>query len=59
MNFILMQFGYPPVIVKTEEKEDYYRVLTLADADQLEPFIDFIANNLIESLQNLIDGAKP
>ena len=59
MNFILMQFGYPPVIIKTEEKEDYYRVLTLADADQLEPFIGFIANNLIESLQVLIDEVTP
>jgi len=36
MNFILMQFGYPPVIIKTEDKENYYRVLTLADADQIE-----------------------
>ena len=59
MNFILMQFGYPPVIVKTEEKEDYYRVLTLADADQLEPFIDFIVGNLCDSLEILINEVKP
>ena len=29
MNFILMQFGYPPVIIKTEDKENYYAVLRL------------------------------
>jgi Fic family protein len=30
MNFILMQFGYPPVIIKTDDKENYYAVLRLA-----------------------------
>lgn len=58
MNFILMKFGYPPVIVKTDDKENYYRVLRLADAGNLEPFIEYIANNLIRSLQIIIAGAK-
>lgn len=58
MNFILMQFGYPPVIIKTEDKENYYAVLRLADADELEPFIEYIAQNLIHSLEIMIKGAK-
>jgi Fic family protein len=58
MNFILMQFGYPPVIIKTEDKENYYAVLRLADADELEPFIEYIAENLIRSLEIVIRGAK-
>ena len=58
MNFILMQFGYPPVIIRTDDKSNYFRVLRLADADQLEPFIDYIALNLIRSLEVLITGAK-
>ena len=58
MNFILMQFGYPPVIIKTEDKENYYAVLRLADADQLEPFIEYIATNLVRSLEIMIRGAK-
>ena len=58
MNFILMQFGYPPVIIKTEDKENYYRVLTLADADQLEPFIEYIAENLRRSLQEMLAAAR-
>lgn len=58
MNFILMQFGYPPVIIKTEDKVNYFRVLRLADADQLNPFIDYIANNLISSLEIMISGAR-
>ena len=58
MNFILMQFGYPPVIIKTEDKENYYAVLRLADADELEPFIEYITENLIRSLEIMIRGAR-
>lgn len=58
MNFILMQFGYPPVIIKTEDKENYYAVLRLADADELEPFIEYIAQNLTRSLEIMIKGAR-
>ena len=58
MNFILMSFGYPPVIIKTEDKENYYAVLRLADADEIEPFIEYIAQNLVHSLELMIKGAK-
>jgi Fic family protein len=58
MNFILMQFGFPPVIIRTEDKENYYRVLRLADADELEPFIEYIAENLVRSLEIMLKGAK-
>lgn len=58
MNFILMQFGYPPVIIKTEDKENYYAVLRLADAGELEPFIEYVTENLIRSLEIMIRGAK-
>lgn len=58
MNFILMKFGYPPVIIKTEDKENYYAVLRLADTGSLEPFIEYIAQNLNRSLEIMIAGAK-
>ena len=50
MNFILMQFGYPPAIIKTEDKANYFAVLQLADAGEIEPFIDFIAKNLNQNI---------
>ncbi|MGH9949867.1 MAG: hypothetical protein ACRD6X_22090 [Pyrinomonadaceae bacterium] len=53
-----MQFGFPPVIVKTGDKEDYYGVLRLADANQIEPFIEYIGENLVRSLEIMIRGAK-
>ncbi len=58
MNFILMQFGYPPVIIRTEDRENYFGVLRLADAGELQPFVDYVAENLIRSLELMIRGAK-
>ncbi len=58
MNFILMKFRYPPVIIRTEDKENYYRVLTLADSGQIDPFNEYIAENLHRSLDEMLWVAK-
>ncbi len=58
MNFILMQFAFPPVIIKTEDKANYFSALQLADAGNIEGFIEYIALNLIRSLQIMIAGAN-
>ncbi|MGB5978162.1 MAG: Fic family protein, partial [Cyclobacteriaceae bacterium] len=58
MNFILMKYGYPPVIIKTEDKENYFAALRQADAGMIEPFIEYIAQNLLHSLDLMIRGAK-
>ncbi|MFT5703313.1 MAG: Fic family protein [Rickettsiales bacterium] len=58
MNFILMQFGFPPAIIKTGDKENYFAALRQADGDDLEPFIQYIAENVVQSLEIMIKGAK-
>ncbi len=58
MNFILMQNGFPPVIIKDNDKENYIAVLRQADFGILEPFKEYVANNLIHSLDIMIRGAK-
>jgi Fic family protein len=58
MNFILMQYHYPPVIIKTEDKQNYFNMLRLADAGNIEPFVNYIAENLSRSLEIMIKGAK-
>lgn len=58
MNFILMSYHYPPVVIKTEDKEHYFSVLRMADAGQFEPFVTYIAENLCHSLDLMIRGAK-
>jgi len=57
MNFILMQNGYPPVIIKTEDKAKYISVLQQADAGIIEPFISFISDNLFDSIDLMIKVA--
>ena len=58
MNFILMQFEYPPAIIKTQDKENYFAALRQADAGIFEPFVEYITKNLIHSLEIMIKGAK-
>lgn len=58
MNFILMKHGYHPAIIKKETKEDYFKVLRQADANNIEPFIEFIAENVNESLTLMLNGIK-
>ncbi|WP_428659166.1 Fic family protein [Runella sp.] len=58
MNLILMQNGFPPIIIKTEDKASYYSVLQQADAGILEPFFEYIAQNTVRSLETMIRGAK-
>ncbi|MGB0525482.1 MAG: Fic family protein, partial [Flammeovirgaceae bacterium] len=58
MNFILMKHGYPPVIIKTEDKENYYNALRQADGGNLTAFVTYIAQNLVHSLHIMIKGAK-
>lgn len=58
MNFILMQFNYPPVIIKTNDKGNYFSALQLADSGMIEPFIDYIAQNVVRSLEIMMTGAK-
>lgn len=58
MNLILMRFDFPPAIIKTNDKENYYNVLRQADGDNIVPFIDYIAQNIIHSLEIMISAAK-
>jgi Fic family protein len=58
MNFILMRYQFPPVIIKTEEKSQYFSALRQADSGIFKPFLDFIADNLAQSIELMIRGAK-
>jgi Fic family protein len=58
MNLILMQFGFPPIIIRTTDKENYFSALQQADAGIFEPFIEYLAQNLIRSLELMIKAAS-
>lgn len=58
MNFILMQKGYPPAIIKTKDKQNYFNALQQADAGNIEYFFKYICEREVESLELMISGAK-
>jgi len=57
-NLILMKAGYPPLIVRQDEKGEYYGVLSQADAGVMEPLLQFFAERLIRSLDTYLRGAR-
>ena len=49
-NLFLMQNGYPPIILKKEDRGKYYSTLQKADKGNISPFATFIANAVNEAL---------
>ncbi|XP_046997850.1 protein adenylyltransferase Fic-like [Schistocerca americana] len=43
MNAILMQAGYPPVIIPKQDRQKYYQYLEIANDGDVRPFVRFIA----------------
>ena len=44
LNLILLHRGYPPVVVRLDDRSEYYKALKLANAGDIRPFIRFVAN---------------
>uniref|UniRef100_A0A0R3S5L8 protein adenylyltransferase n=1 Tax=Elaeophora elaphi TaxID=1147741 RepID=A0A0R3S5L8_9BILA len=57
MNLILMQSGFPPVIIPVEARSEYYDTLDTANHGNLRPFIRFIARQTDATLQLYINSA--
>ncbi|MDP2039116.1 MAG: Fic family protein [Ignavibacteria bacterium] len=58
MNLLLMQSNYPPVVIKTKDKNNYYLALSQADAGNTSPFTEYVANALIHSEEIYLKGAR-
>jgi len=57
MNLILMQKGYPPVVIKMDERLNYYALLNRADNGDIWSFIEYISEQLLYSLQLYMKAA--
>ena len=44
LNYILMQAGFPPVIIRKEDRVMYYQVLETGNEGDIRPFVRFIAD---------------
>ena len=50
LNFELMRYGYPPIIIKNEDRAKYYDVLDIAHTTMnYKPFIKLISELVVES----------
>ncbi len=58
MNYVLIQNGFPPVIIKSADKKGYLNALNKADVGDLNAFIEYVANQLVWSLEIYIKAAK-
>lgn len=58
MNLLLMQRGYPPVVIRIAERDEYLLLLREADRNQPGDFLRFIAEHVIASLSLYLRAAK-
>ncbi|XP_065833784.1 protein adenylyltransferase Fic-like isoform X2 [Oscarella lobularis] len=58
MNLRLMQNGYPPVIVKVEERHEYYEHLQTANDGDVRPFVRFIGKLAERTVDEYISAAE-
>jgi len=53
-NLLLMQKGYPPIVLRNDDRPKYYRYLRAADSDNLAPFTNFIGRAVDEALLHFL-----
>ncbi len=58
MNYVLLKYNFPPVIIKDEEKKKYLAAINKADIGNLESFVEYIGEQLIWSLSKSITAAE-
>ena len=58
VNYVLMKAGYPPVIIKSVDKETYLTALQKADSGDREAFHGYMAEQLIWSLEIAVRAVK-
>ncbi len=58
MNLILLQKNFPVVVVKKDDRNNYYSVLSQADENVNIPLIQYMAGILKHSLDIYLKGAK-
>ena len=58
MNLILMRSGYPPVIIRKQDRLIYYQHLVTANEGDIRPFVRFIGECTERTLDAYIAASK-
>ncbi|MBY0217893.1 Fic family protein [Paenibacillus illinoisensis] len=56
MNLILMKNGFPPAIIRNENREEYYTALEQADHGDFQPIIDLVALEVKNNLDLILSA---
>ena len=59
MNLLLLQAGYPLVVILKNDRKKYYAVLDKADSGKYEPLVKFIAQSVERSLDIYLKTLTP
>ncbi len=51
MNFILIGHDYPPAIISTNDRDNYYAQLSMADAGIYDGIIEYVCESVAKSLE--------
>ena len=58
INYALMRFGYPPLVIKSEDREGYIAAIQKADTGNIEALAVYLGKSLISWLETGINAAK-
>ncbi len=58
LNLMLQQNAYPPIVVKQNDKLNYYQVLRQADAGEIVPITEYMSALTAHSLEIYLKAAK-
>lgn len=59
MNLILIRAGFPPCVIRREDRATYLEALRQADAGEYEPFVGFILDSEKRTLETMIEDLAP
>jgi Fic family protein len=59
MNIILIRSGYPPCVIRREDRAAYLEALAKADADEHGPFMALVLGSLTRTLETLEADLTP
>lgn len=58
MNVILMKHGYPPAIIRNENRLAYYQALEQADGDNIQPMVEMITSEVEKNLKMMVSAMQ-
>lgn len=58
VNYVLLKNNLPPIVIKSDDKKNYLDALNKADSGNVNAFVEYIAEQLIWSLDISIKAAN-